>query len=133
MKIMKAGSRPTRPAPASYFTGNVWQNAILDEPERVRAVSVTFSPGARTAWHTHPLGQTLFVLSGAGRVQLAGQPVREIHPGDTVWIEPDERHWHGAAPDCAMTHMAIQEQKDGVSVVWQEHVSDADYLSAPKP
>ncbi|MDE2361510.1 MAG: cupin domain-containing protein [Hyphomicrobiales bacterium] len=132
MKIMKADSRPTRAAPASYFTGAVWQNPILDEPERVRAVSVTFTPGARTAWHTHPLGQTLFVVSGVGRVQLAGGPVQIIRPGDTVWIAPDERHWHGAAPDCAMTHIAIQEQKNGESVVWQEHVSDADYLAAPE-
>lgn len=133
MKIMKAGSRPTKPAPSSYFTGQVWQDAIVEEPDRVRALSVSFAPGARTAWHTHPLGQTLFVVSGVGRVQLDGEPVREIRPGDAVWIGPDERHWHGAAPGSAMTHIAIQEQKDGVSVVWQEHVSDADYTATPSP
>ncbi|MFO1116215.1 MAG: cupin domain-containing protein [Beijerinckiaceae bacterium] len=132
MKIMRAGSRPTKRGPESYFAGAVLQDAILEEPDRVRALSVSFAPGARTAWHTHPLGQTLFVLSGVGRVQLEGGPVREIRPGDTVWIAPDERHWHGAAPDCAMTHIAFQEQKDGVSVVWQEHVSDADYMAAPQ-
>ena len=132
MKIMRAGSRPTKRGPDSYFTGAVLQDAILEEPDRVRALSVSFAPGARTAWHTHPLGQTLFVLSGVGRVQIEGEPVREIRPGDTVWIAPDERHWHGAAPDCAMTHIAFQEQKDGVSVVWQEQVSDSDYTAAPK-
>lgn len=132
MKIMRAGSRPTKRGPENYFTGSALQDPILEEPDRVRALSVSFAPAARTAWHTHPLGQTLFVVSGVGRVQLAGEPVREIRPGDTVWIAPDERHWHGAAPDCAMNHIAFQEQKDGVSVEWQEHVSDADYSAAPK-
>ena len=131
MKIMRAGSRPTRAGPKDYFTGQVWQDPILEEPDRVRALSVSFAPGARTAWHTHPLGQTLFVVSGVGRVQLAGEPVREIRPGDTVWIAPDERHWHGAAPDSAMVHIAFQEQKNGVSVAWQEQVADADYMATP--
>ena len=105
-------------------------NPLIEAPEpaRLLGASVTFEPGARTAWHTHPLGQTLFVLSGVGRVQKLGEPVQEIKPGDTVWIAPGEKHWHGAAPDVAMSHIAIQEAVDGVAVTWMEHVSDADYL-----
>ena len=134
MEIKRCGSQPSGKGPGEYFTGTVRIDPVITAPEpaRVASATVTFEPGARTAWHTHPLGQTLFVLSGVGRVQLEGGPVREIRPGDTVWIAPDERHWHGAAPDCAMTHIAFQEQKDGVSVVWQEHVSDADYMAAPQ-
>jgi quercetin dioxygenase-like cupin family protein len=94
--------------------------------------SVTFEPGARTAWHTHPLGQTLIVTSGCGRVQLDGGPVQEIRPGDVVWIAPSERHWHGAAPTTAMTHIAIQESLDGTAVDWLEHVSDEQYRAAPE-
>jgi quercetin dioxygenase-like cupin family protein len=131
MKIMRAGSRATRPGPAEYFTGSVWIDPVLDEPDRVGAALVSFAPGARTAWHTHPLGQTLFVVAGVGRVQLAGRPVLEIRPGDTVWIAPGERHWHGAAPDNAMTHYAMQEKQGGVGVVWAEPVSEADYRAPP--
>jgi quercetin dioxygenase-like cupin family protein len=133
MDIHRCGSRPTRRAPAEYFTGTVWQDPIIEAPPpaTVRAVLVSFEPGARTAWHTHPLGQTLHVLSGKGRVQTAGSPVREIQAGDTVWFPPEVRHWHGAAPDTGMVHVAMQEAKDGKHVTWMEHVSDADYGAKP--
>jgi len=133
MQIMRAGSRPTRRASAAYFTGTVWQDPVIEAPEpaRVTALRVAFEPGARTHWHTHPLGQTLHVLSGVGRVQAEGGAVREIRPGDTVWIPPGLRHWHGAAPDCAMVHLAMQEREDGRAVDWLEPVSDADYGRAP--
>src|SRR3712207_249766 len=101
-------------------------------PAGIRAVRVSFEPGARTAWHTHPLGQTLHVLSGIGRVQTWGGPVREIRPGDTVWIPPDEKHWHGAAPTIGMVHLALHEQIDGVHVNWLEHVSDEEYAVEPQ-
>ena len=127
MKIMRAGSRPTKRGPESYFAGAVLQDAILEEPDRVRALSVSFAPGARTAWHTHPLGQTLIVTFGRGRVQRDGGPIEEIRQGDVVWFAPEERHWHGAAPDAGMSHIAIQEVKDGKVVTWLEHVTDADY------
>jgi quercetin dioxygenase-like cupin family protein len=129
MKHMPLGSRPTRRAPADYFTGTVWQDPIVeaDAPARLRATLVRFDPGARTAWHTHPLGQTLYVVYGRGRVQTEGGPMIELKPGDTVWIPPGERHWHGAAPDTAMSHIAMQEALDGTSVEWLEHVSDEDY------
>lgn len=129
MDIFKAGQRPTKRANPDYFTGTVWQDPVVDAPEpaRVSALLVSFAPGARTNWHTHPLGQTLHVLSGAGRIQLAGQPVREIRPGDTVWIPPHARHWHGAGPDTVMVHLAIQEKLDGVTADWLEPVSDAEY------
>ncbi len=129
MDIHRNGSRPTRRGPADYFTGTVWMDPIVNAPApaRVAAARVAFEPGARTAWHTHPLGQTLYVLSGVGRVQKLGEPVREIRAGDTVWIPPGEKHWHGAAPDHAMTHVAIQEAVNGSAVEWLEQVSDADY------
>jgi quercetin dioxygenase-like cupin family protein len=132
MEIIAAG-RPSKRAPESYFTGVVWQDPIVEAPDpaRVNAIRVSFEPGARTNWHTHPYGQTLHVLSGLGRVQSRGGPVREIRPGDTVWIPPGEEHWHGASPEAAMVHLAIQERKDGRPADWLEPVSDEDYLSAP--
>ncbi|MBN8971836.1 MAG: cupin domain-containing protein [Rhizobiales bacterium] len=132
MDIHRNGSRPTRRGPADYFTGTVWMDPIVNAPApaRVAAARVAFEPGARTAWHTHPLGQTLYVISGVGRVQKEGEPVREIRAGDTVWIPPGEKHWHGAAPDHAMTHVAIQEAVNGSAVEWLEQVSEADYTKA---
>ncbi len=132
MDIHRNGARPTRRGPADYFTGTVWMDTIVNAPApaRVAAARVAFEPGARTAWHTHPLGQTLYVISGVGRVQTLGEPVREIRAGDTVWIPPGEKHWHGAAPDHAMTHIAMQEVVDGSAVDWMEQVSDADYTKA---
>ena len=132
MDIYRNGSRPTRRGPADYFTGTVWLDPIVNAPApaRVAAARVSFEPGARTAWHTHPLGQTLYVVSGVGRVQKEGEPVREIRAGDTVWIPPGEKHWHGAAPDHGMTHVAMQEAVDGSAVEWLEQVSDADYTKA---
>ncbi len=134
MDIHTAIDRPTRKGPADYFTGTVWLDPIIEAPApaRVRALRVSFEPGARTAWHTHPLGQTLHVLSGIGRVQAAGGKVREIRPGDTVWIAPGEVHWHGAGPEHAMVHLAFQEALDGKAVAWLEHVTDADYAVAPE-
>jgi quercetin dioxygenase-like cupin family protein len=133
MDIFPAGSRPTKPAPEAYFTGAVWQEPIVEAPgpARVRALRVSFAPGARTAWHTHPLGQTLYILSGVGRMGLRGQAPRVIRAGDTVWIPPGEEHWHGAAPDHAMTHVAIQEGEDGRTADWLDQVSEADYSAAP--
>ncbi len=130
MDIWTSGARPAKTAPADYFTGAVWQDPVIEAPEpaRVRALVVTFAPGARTHWHTHPLGQTLHVLSGFGRAQCDGGRVQELRPGDTVWFAPGERHWHGAAPGNTMMHLAIQEALDGTSVDWEEPVSDADYL-----
>jgi len=132
MDIHRNGSRPTRRGPADYFTGTVWMDPIVNAPApaRVAAARVAFEPGARTAWHTHPLGQTLYVVSGVGRVQKLGEPVREIRAGDTVWIPPGEKHWHGAAPDHTMTHVAIQEAVNGSAVEWLEQVSEADYTKA---
>jgi quercetin dioxygenase-like cupin family protein len=129
MKITRNGSLASRKASPDWFTGTVWQEPIIEAPEpaRVRAIFVTFEPGARTNWHTHPLGQTLHVTAGSGRVQLDGQQVQVINAGDTVWIEPGERHWHGAGPTTRMTHLAIQEALDGSAVAWQEPVSDHDY------
>jgi len=134
MEITKAGSAATRQAPADAFTGTVWQDPIIDAPApaRIRSTRVAFEPGARTAWHTHPLGQTLHVTFGVGRVQTWGGPVREIRAGDTVWIPPDEKHWHGAAPDNAMVHIAFQEHLDGNHVTWLEQVSDEQYKSPPQ-
>lgn len=127
MKIVPCGSVPSAAGRASYFTGRVRIDPIVDAeaPARVRAASVSFEPGARTHWHTHPLGQTLYVTSGAGRVQVWGEPVREIRAGDTVWFPPGEKHWHGAAATTAMTHIAVQEALDGSPVEWLEPVSDA--------
>jgi quercetin dioxygenase-like cupin family protein len=132
MNLTASGSVPTRRGPASSFTGIVWQDPLIEAPSpaRIRASRVTFEPGARTAWHTHPLGQTLHVLSGAGRVQAWGGPIREIRPGDTVWIPPGEKHWHGAGSTTAMTHIAMQEALDSAHVVWLEHVTDEQYGAA---
>jgi len=129
MKITAAGSRPTQKANSDYFTGTVWQDPVIEAPDpaRVRALVVSFEPGARTAWHTHPLGQTLYVVSGTGLVGLRDQAPRVIRAGDTVWFAPGEEHWHGATPDNAMTHMAVQEAKDGRVADWLEHVADKDY------
>jgi quercetin dioxygenase-like cupin family protein len=130
MKVMRGAERPTRRGAETYFTGHVLQDPIIEDADRARAVSVTFTPGARTFWHTHPLGQTIHVTSGVGRAQCVGGPVMEIHAGDTVAFMPGEKHWHGAAPDHAMTHIAIHEAKDGVTVDWLEAVADADYTAA---
>ncbi len=133
MQHYKAGSRPTKQAPASYFTGTVWQDPIVEAPEpaRIRALRVTFEPGARTAWHTHPLGQTLVVLSGIGLFQTEGGPVTALKPGDVVWISPNEKHWHGASPANGMVHIAFQEALDGTHANWLEHVTDEEYLVPP--
>ena len=129
MKIHLAGSRPSDTGSPDYFTGSVRMDPLISAPDpaRLRGVSVTFEPGARTAWHTHPLGQTLIVTAGIGRAQKQGEPVEIIRPGDVVWFAPGEKHWHGAAPDCAMTHIALQEALDGKVVDWLEQVSDAQY------
>jgi len=131
MKITKAGTSPSVIGPADWFTGTVRLDAPFQTtaPARVGGATVTFEPGARTAWHTHPLGQTLLVTAGLGWVQRQDGPVEDIRPGDIVWFEPGERHWHGATDRTAMTHIAIAEALDGTAVAWQEHVSDADYLS----
>ena len=133
MKITPSGSVPTKRAPASYFTGTVWQDPVIETPApgRLNATRVTFEPGARTAWHTHPVGQTLYVLSGTGRVQTEGQPVHEIRPGDVVWIPPGEKHWHGAAPGNLMTHLAMQESENGSFATWLEHVTDEQSAVEP--
>ncbi|WP_299048942.1 cupin domain-containing protein [uncultured Tateyamaria sp.] len=129
MIIHMAGSRPSLRANPDYFTGEVWQDPIIsaEPPARLHALAVHFAPGARTAWHTHPLGQTLHVTQGAGLVCLRGEAPQQIRPGDTVWIPADVEHWHGAAPDTAMTHIAMQEAVDGAAATWLEQVSDADY------
>ena len=129
MKIERAGSRPSGKGPADWFTGTVRIDPLFapEAPARAAGNAVTFEPGARTAWHTHPLGQILIVTSGLGRVQRVGGPVEEIRPGDVVWFEPGEKHWHGASPTTAMTHVAIQEALDGRAVDWMEHVSDEEY------
>lgn len=129
MEIKKAGSQASAKGPADWFTGTVRIDPLFTAPDPalVAGASVTFEPGARTAWHTHPLGQTLIVTAGAGWAQRDGGPVEEIHPGDVIWFAPGEKHWHGAAPTTAMTHIAIQERKDGKMVDWMEHVSDQQY------
>ncbi|TPN75984.1 cupin domain-containing protein [Mesorhizobium sp. CU2] len=129
MDILRAGTRPSAKGPADWFTGTVRVDPLFNpfDAQRVQGAQVTFEPGARTAWHTHPLGQTLIVVSGVGRVQRDGGRVEEIRPGDVVWIAPGEKHWHGASPQTAMTHIAVQEVKDGKTVDWMDHVSDADY------
>ncbi|MBK0326320.1 cupin domain-containing protein [Rhodobacteraceae bacterium F11138] len=133
MDIMIAGSRPTKQASADWFTGTVWQDPVIQAPDpaRISALRVAFEPGARTAWHTHPLGQTLHVLSGVGLVGLRDAAPRTIRAGDTVWIPPGEEHWHGACPTTGMTHLAMQEMQDGRVADWLEHVSDRDYTRAP--
>jgi quercetin dioxygenase-like cupin family protein len=129
MEIHQAGSRPTRRAPKEYFTGTVWQDPVIqtEAPARLACNRVSFEPGARTAWHTHPLGQTLYVIAGVGRVEAKGGPIREIKPGDVVWIPPGEKHWHGASPTNGMTHLAMQEALDGSYVNWMEYVTDEEY------
>lgn len=129
MEIKRAGTQASTKGPADWFTGTVRLDPIIQAPApaRVQSASVTFEPGARTAWHTHPLGQTLIVTAGCGRAQKWGGPIEEIRPGDLVWIAPGEKHWHGAAPATAMTHIAIQEQLDGKVVEWMEKVSDEQY------
>jgi quercetin dioxygenase-like cupin family protein len=131
MDIKRSGSQPSSKGPADYFTGTVRLDPLHQaaDPARVASACVTFEPGARTAWHTHPLGQTLFVIAGAGRAQRAGGPIEEIRPGDVIWFAPGEKHWHGAAPTTAMTHIAIQERLDGRTVDWMEHVTDEQYGS----
>jgi len=129
MEIKRIGSRPSGEGPADWFTGRVRIDPLFEAPEpaRVRGASVTFEPSARTAWHTHPLGQTLIVTSGLGWAQRWGGQVEEIRPGDVVWFEPGEKHWHGASPTSAMTHIAIQEALEGQVVRWMEKVSDQEY------
>ena len=126
MEIKRSGSQPSGKGPAEYFTGTVRVDPLFNPPPPARAfgASVTFEPGARTAWHTHPLGQTLIVKVGCGRARPWRGPIEEIRPGDVVWIPPGEKHWHGATPTTAMTHIAIQEQLDGKAVDWMEQVSD---------
>lgn len=129
MKIARSGSQASGKGPAQWFTGTVRIDPLFQSsgPERAAGNAVTFEPGARTAWHTHPLGQTLIVTFGHGWAQREGGPVDEIRPGDVVCFEPGEKHWHGASPTAAMTHIAIQESLDGKAVDWLEHVSDAQY------
>jgi quercetin dioxygenase-like cupin family protein len=129
MEIMRSGSRPSRQGPADYFTGKVRIEPLFEAHEPARAVGarVTFEPGARTAWHTHPLGQNLIVTAGSGLAQRWGGPIEEIRPGDVIWFAPGEKHWHGATPNTAMTHIAIQEQLDGKTADWMEKVSDEQY------
>jgi quercetin dioxygenase-like cupin family protein len=132
MELKRVGTRPSTKGSGEYFTGAVRIDPLLEAPEpaRVNCATVTFEPGARTAWHTHPLGQTLVVIAGCGWAQGWGGPREEIRPGDVVWIAPAEKHWHGATATTAMTHIAIQERLDGKPVQWMEQVSDAQYLSA---
>ena len=131
MDIKRSGSQPSNRGPADWFTGTVRIDPLFPatDPARTAANSVTFEPGARTAWHTHPLGQTLIVTAGCGRAQTWGGPIEEIRPGDVVRFAPGEKHWHGAAPTTAMTHIAIQEQLDGKAVEWMEKVSEEQYRS----
>jgi quercetin dioxygenase-like cupin family protein len=131
MEIRRSASQPSTKGPAEWFTGTVRIDPLFDAPAPARGggASVTFEPSARTAWHTHPLGQTLIVTAGVGRAQRWGGPVQEIRPGDVVWIPPGGKHWHGASPTTAMTHIAIQEKLDGKAVDWMEHVSSEQYES----
>jgi quercetin dioxygenase-like cupin family protein len=133
MNLMRVGSQPSRKAPEAYFTGNVRMDPLNSppEPSRVSVVSVTFEPGARSAWHTHPLGQTLIVTAGCGWTQCEGEPIVEIRAGDVIWCPPGHKHWHGASATTAMTHIGIQEALDGVSVVWMEKVTDEEYAVGP--
>ena len=131
MDIHRSGSRPSGKGPADWFTGAVRVDPLFGAPPpaRVAGAHVTFEPGARTAWHTHPLGQTLIVTFGLGLVQREGGPIEEIRPGDVVWFPPGEKHWHGASPKTAMSHIAIQEALDGKVVDWMEHVTDSQYTA----
>ena len=132
MDIKRSGSRPSSPGPADWFTGIVRIDPLVaaPEPARITGASVTFEPGARTAWHTHPLGQSLIVTFGCGWVQGEDGPIEEIRPGDVIWFEPGEKHWHGATSTTALTHIAIQERLDGEAVTWMEKVADAQYHGA---
>jgi quercetin dioxygenase-like cupin family protein len=129
MEIKRSGSQASRRGPEEYFTGTVRLDPLFEAPDpaRVAGASVTFEPGARTAWHTHPLGQTLIITFGCGWVQREGGPIEEVRPGDVVWFPPGEKHWHGATPTSAMTHIAIQEALNGKTVNWMEKVSDEQY------
>ena len=129
MQIIKSGSRPTKKASSEYFTGNVWQDPVIETepPARVRVLKVTFEPGSRTAWHTHPLGQTLYIVSGIGLMGLRKQKPQVIKSGDTVWIPPNEEHWHGATAQNAMAHIAIQESLNNSTANWLEKVTDGEY------
>ena len=129
MEIKRIGSQPSARGPAEWFTGTVRIDPLFQAtgPARAAGNAVTFEPGARTAWHTHPLGQVLVVTAGCGRVQREGGPVEEIRAGDVIWFEPGEKHWHGAAPTTAITHIAIQEALDGKAVDWMDHVTDEQY------
>src|SRR5450755_2224608 len=129
MEIKRSGSRPSAKGPSEYFTGTVRIDPLNEpaEPARVAMALVTFEPGARTAWHTHPFGQTLIVTTGAGWVQREGEAKQPIHPGDVVYFEPNEKHWHGATDTTAMSHIAVQEKLNGSPVTWMEHVSDEQY------
>ena len=129
MEVIRTGSQPSRKGRSDWFTGTVRIDPLIDEPEpgHVIGINVTFEPGARTAWHTHPLGQTLIVTSGCGWVQRWDGPREEVHPGDVVWIPPGEKHWHGATSTTAMTHIAIYEKQDGKSIDWMEPVSESQY------
>ena len=129
MEIRRSGTVPSGKGPADYFTGTVRVDPLFGPPEPSRAAGawVTFEPGARTAWHTHPLGQTLIVMTGCGRVQREGGPIEEIRPGDVVWFPPGEKHWHGATPTTAMSHIAVQEKLNGSPVNWLEKVTDEQY------
>jgi quercetin dioxygenase-like cupin family protein len=129
MNITRVGSQPSSKGPADWFTGTVWINPLFQAPDPalIAGASVTFEPGARTAWHTHPLGQTLIITAGCGWVQREGGAVEEVHPGDVVWFAPEEKHWHGATATVSMTHIALQERKDGKVVDWLEQVSEEQY------
>jgi len=132
--IIHRSGRPTLRASSDYFTGAVWQDPIVEAPApaNLRALRVSFEPGARTAWHTHPLGQTIYVTDGVGLVQREGGPVQVVRAGDVVFFEPGERHWHGASPKSGMVHIAMQEAKDGKHVDWAEHVTDEQYSATPE-
>ena len=134
MNLTRNGSQPSGKGPAEYFTGAVRIDPLFQAPDpaRVAGAAVTFEPGARTAWHTHPLGQTLIVTAGSGRAQRWGGPIEEIRQGDVIWFAPGEKHWHGASPSTAMTHIAIQERLDGKAVEWLEHVTDDQYGAATR-
>ena len=129
MDIFRTGSKPTKKSSSEWFTGTVWQDPIIEAPEpaRVRALKVSFEPGARTAWHTHPLGQTLHIINGTGLVGLRNALPKIVNAGDTVWIPPNEEHWHGATPTNSMSHIALQEAMNGTVANWLEKVIDEDY------
>jgi quercetin dioxygenase-like cupin family protein len=133
MDIKRAGSQPSAKGPAEYFTGTVRVDAPFAGSGALSGATVTFEPAARTAWHTHPLGQTILIVAGLGRVQREGGPVATVRPCDIVFFEPGEKHWHGASPDCAMSHIAIAEKQDGQAVTWLEHVTDEQYGTEIEP